>query len=75
MLNKINAKTKCDVRGCKNNAEFQFDTKGRNGKCFLCAECVANLCADGRARLVHKSLQNTIKKHIDKKLKEMDIAD
>ena len=32
-------------------------------------------CADGRARLVHKSPQNTIKKHIDKKLKEMDIAD
>lgn len=70
MINAITTKTKCDVRDCKNDAQFCFETKGRQNKCFLCAQCLARLSADGRAMTVPKSPKNAIKRQMDKRVEE-----
>ena len=72
MLTTITNKIKCDVRDCKNDASYFFATKGRNGKFFLCAKCLAELSAQGQAvtNRVPKSPKNTIKKQMERKLEE-----
>ena len=72
MLTPITSKTKCDVRDCKNDAEFTFATKGRVGKCFICSKCLAELTKQGKAVVVPKSPTNTIKKKMDLKSKEQN---
>ena len=70
MLTPITNKTKCDVRDCKNDAEFSFATKGRAGKCFLCSNCLTELTAQGRTLRVPKSPKNTIKMKMEQKSQE-----
>ena len=70
MLTLISNKTKCDVRDCKNDAEYQFATKGRAGKCFLCSKCLAELTNQGATLRVPKSPKNTIKKKMELKSQE-----
>ena len=65
MLTQITNKTKCDVKDCKNDAEFTFATKGRNGRCFLCLKCLAELTAEGKKLTTPKSPQNAIKKKME----------
>ena len=72
MLTQITTKTKCDVRDCKNDAEFTFATKGRAGKCFLCSKCLAELSTQGRTVTVPKSPKNTIKKKMELKSQEQN---
>ena len=72
MLTKITNKTKCDVRDCKNDAEFSFATKGRTGKCFLCSKCLGELSSQGKTVTVPKSPKNTIKKKMEMKLQEQN---
>ena len=67
MVTKTTAKTKCDVKDCKNGAEFAFDTKGRQGKCYLCKQCYETLLEEGRRLRVPKSPQNSIKKQQDRR--------
>ena len=69
MLTQISNKTKCDVRDCKNDAEFQFAVKGR-GRCCLCNKCLAELAAQGRTVTVPKSPKNTIKRKMEMKSEE-----
>ena len=72
MLTPITNKTKCDVRDCKNDAEYQFATKGRTGKCFICSRCLSELSAQGRTVTVPKSPKNTIKKKMELRSEEQD---
>ena len=70
MLTPITSKTQCDVRDCKQEAEFSFATKGRVGKCFLCRKCLAELTAQAKTLSVPKSPTNTIKKKMELKSQE-----
>ena len=70
MVTKTTAKTKCDVKDCKNSAEFAFETKGRQGRCFLCRACYEKLLEEGRKQRVPKSPQNAIKKQLDRRAEE-----
>ncbi len=63
-------KTTCDVRDCRNAAEYAFAAKGRPGKFFLCKDCLADLAAEGAALAVPKSPENTIKKIMKRKEEE-----
>ena len=72
MLTRITNKTKCDVRDCKNDAEFTFATKGRVGRCFLCSKCLAQLTSQAKTLSVPKSPTNTIKKKMELKSQEQN---
>ena len=72
MLTPITSKTKCDVRDCKNDAEFTFATKGRVSKCFLCSKCLAALSTQGRTVTIPKSPTNAIKKKMEMKSQEQN---
>ena len=72
MLTAITNKTKCDVRDCKNDADFQFATKGRAGRCFICTKCLAELTAQGATLRVPKSPKNTIMKKMELKSQEQN---
>ncbi len=65
MLIKTETKTKCDVRDCKNDAQYCFAVKGRGGKCFVCDKCLAVLVGDGRKATVPKSPQNALKRRME----------
>lgn len=67
MIFTATVKTKCDVKNCKNDAEYFFETKGRNGKCFLCKHCYDALASDALKKRVPKSPKNTIRKLMDEK--------
>lgn len=70
MLTPITNKTKCDVRDCKNDANYQFATKGRTGRCFICSKCLAQLTDQGKTVTVPKSPKNAIKKKMEMKSEE-----
>ena len=72
MLTTITNKTKCDVRDCKNDAQYFFETKGRSGKCFLCSKCLEQIVAQGKTVTVPKSPKNAIKKQMERKLEEQN---
>ena len=72
MVTTTTVKTKCDVRDCKNMAEYAFETKGRQGKCYLCKNCYEQILDEGRKSRVPKSPQNTIKKKLDKRTEEQN---
>ena len=72
MLTTITNKTKCDVKDCKNDAVYYFATKGRMGKCFVCAQCLDKLISQGRTLRTPKSPQNTIKKQMERKIEEQN---
>lgn len=72
MLTQMTSKTKCDVRDCKNDAEFSYAIKGRAGKCFLCSKCLAELAKQARTVTVPQSPKNTIKKKMEQKLQEQN---
>ena len=72
MLTPITNKTKCDVRDCKNDAEFFYATKGRTGKSFLCTKCLAQLAFQGKTLCVPKSPKNTIKKKMELRSEEQN---
>lgn len=70
MVTKITATTKCDARDCKNLAEYAFEIKGRQLRCYLCKDCLERLVECGRKMLVPKSPKNAIKKKQDMKAEE-----
>lgn len=72
MLTTVKNKTKCDVKDCKNDAAYFFPTKGRVGKCFICAKCLEALTAQERALRVPKSPKNAIKKQLERKIEEQN---
>ena len=72
MVTKTTANTKCDVKDCKNAAEYSFETKGRQGRCYLCRDCLEKLLESGRKLRVPKSPQNAIKKQQDKRAEELN---
>ena len=72
MLNQITSKTKCDVRDCKNDATYFIATKGLLGRCYVCAKCLEELCAQGRTVTTPKSPKNAIKKQMERKLEEQN---
>ena len=72
MVTKITATTKCDARDCKKVAEYAFEIKGRQGRCYLCKECFERLLDEGRKLRVPKSPQNAIKKQQDKRAEEQN---
>ena len=72
MLDKTTAKIKCDARDCKNAAEYAFEIKGRQGRCYLCKECLEHLLEEGRKLRVPKSPQNAIKKQQDRRAEELN---
>lgn len=71
LLQKNNAKVQCDVRNCKNVANYYFETKGRVGRCYLCADCY-NQLAPSNSEKAPPSPQNTIKRKMEKRFKEGD---
>lgn len=75
MIQPITNKTKCDVRDCKNDAEFSFPIKGRAGRCFLCSKCLTELTFEGKAHTIPKSPKNTIKKKMELKSKEQNYGE
>lgn len=70
MINKLISKVKCDVKNCKNNADYHFEIKGKSGKFFICNKCVEQLCAEVTARRIPKSPANTIKRKLAERAKE-----
>lgn len=70
MLYTTEAKTKCDVKNCKNAADYYFEVKGRAGKCFLCGQCFDALVSDALKKRAPKSPVNSIRKQMSKKEKE-----
>ena len=75
MVTKTTAKTKCDVRDFKNSAEYAFETKGRQGRCFLCRDCYETLLDEGRKLRVPKSPQNAIKKQQERRAEEQSYVE
>lgn len=60
-------KTKCDVKNCKNAADYYFETKGRAGKCFICRQCFEAFTDDAVKLRAPKSPKNSIRKKMDEK--------
>ena len=75
MITKTTATTKCDVKDCKNVAEFAFETKGRQGRCYLCRPCLEQLLDEGRKLRVPKSPCNAIKKQLDKRAEDQNYVE
>ena len=72
MIEKTQYQISCDVRNCKNTAEFCFSVKGRVGKVHLCEQCVRLLGNDCAKLRTPKSPKNAIKKAMeDKTIKEI----
>jgi len=67
MVTKTETKTKCDVKDCKNNANFFLPSKARSGKFFLCEACYECIVNEAMKRRTPKSPKNAIKKAIDNK--------
>lgn len=74
MLNQISgttiAKTKCDIRDCKNDAVFFIPAKGRVGKFFLCRDCFEKLGSDVLRAVTPKSPKSAIKRIADSREEE-----
>ena len=62
MIEKFDKRAKCDVRGCKRDAEYGFEVKGHGGRCLLCKQCLMALASEARQYVVPKSPVNHIKK-------------
>ena len=71
-LTPVTHKTKCDVRDCRNDAEYAFPVKGIIGKCYLCASCLADIVKQCPTQRTPKSPANTIKRKMDEKNKELN---
>ena len=70
MITATTDKTKCDVRDCRNMAQYVLPCKGRGGKFFLCKQCAEKIADDINAERTTKSHKKAIKKMKDKKRKE-----
>lgn len=66
-IQKITAKVRCDVLGCKNVAEYFVPSKGLRGKFFLCSDCL-NKIRQAEKSAVPKSPQSKI--HADRRRAE-----
>ena len=75
MVTKTVTKVRCDVRDCKNVAEYTFEIKGRQGKFFICRECLETLIDEGRKLRVPKSPKNVIKKQLELRAEELNYAE
>lgn len=67
MILTTTAKTKCDIKNCKSEAAYYFETKGAFGKCFLCKACCERLADELNKSRAPKSPQNTIKRKQEEK--------
>ena len=67
MIEKTQYQITCDVRNCRNTADFCFSVKGRVGKVHLCKQCVKLLGDDCTKIHTPKSPKNAIKKAMDDK--------
>ncbi len=75
MICKVTSKTKCDVKNCKNDADFYFEVKGISGRCFVCAKCLERLRDDAPSKPTPKSPANTIKRKLAERAKENGYAE
>ncbi|MDE7454508.1 MAG: hypothetical protein K2M64_01615 [Clostridia bacterium] len=64
-----NTNVKCDARNCKGTATAYIETKGRNGRLYLCADCLNAIVAERNLTTVPRSSKNTIKRITDEKEK------
>ncbi|MCK9574965.1 MAG: hypothetical protein M0R51_03240 [Clostridia bacterium] len=57
-------KIKCDVHGCKNNAEYRIEFKKllRNSDMNICKDCLKSLYIEMAKIIVPKSPQNMLTK-------------
>ncbi|MBO5772493.1 MAG: hypothetical protein J6R37_01665 [Clostridia bacterium] len=62
MITKSTYKTTCDVKNCRNIAEYCFETKGKMGKTYLCRECLEKIIRFGVENKKVKSVVNAVKK-------------
>lgn len=62
MVMETTAKVTCDVRDCKNLANYYVATKQKGGKLFLCKQCLGKINARPP-----KSPANKIKKQQEQK--------
>lgn len=67
LVTKTEAKVKCDLRDCKNDASYCVFGKGRIGRFYLCKQCLDDIVANVVKSRTPKSPKNTIKKIIDEK--------
>lgn len=65
---KNSVKTKCDVRCCKNAAEYFIPSKSMSGRFFLCKECLESVLSSAE-RPAPKSPENAIKRKSEQKEK------
>lgn len=67
-------KVTCDVRNCKNIAQYTLPAKGRMGHFYICSHCLSEIAKEVNARKVPKSPTNAVKKAMNRKsetIKEM----
>lgn len=69
LIFKNSAKTKCDVRCCKNAADYFIPSKNVSGRFYLCSECLERVFSSAD-RPAPKSPQNAIKRLSEKKERE-----
>lgn len=67
MINPVNIKIKCDVADCKNFAACFVAAKGKNGKFFLCSDCLQKIVTESAKQRPPKSPKNAIKRKIEQK--------
>ena len=65
MIEKNLYRVTCDVKNCKNIADFCFSAKGRGGKFYLCKGCLQQMADDNSKLIVPKSPKNAIKKAME----------
>ncbi len=62
MITENTFRVTCDVKNCKNIADFTLPAKGRMGHFYICEECLKKLAKEYADRTVPKSPENAVKK-------------
>ncbi|MBQ2723404.1 MAG: hypothetical protein IJF72_01985 [Clostridia bacterium] len=70
MITKTTYKTSCDVKNCRNTADYCFETKGKMSRTYLCKECLAKIVQFGTQETKVKSVVNAVKKAMTTTIKE-----
>ncbi|MEG1706874.1 MAG: hypothetical protein RR086_05980 [Clostridia bacterium] len=65
MITKNNFNTICDIKNCKNSAEYVLDSKVKGGKLFLCKQCLMAMTKEFSHIIVPQSPKNAIKKAME----------
>lgn len=60
-------KVTCDVRNCRNIAQYTLPAKGRMGHFYICGDCLETISKEVAAKRVPKSPTNAVKKALNRK--------